>query len=154
MQFLNFSKTIIKNLFSKPVTQNYPMEAAEYPEGSRGHIDIVIDECISCGLCVRNCPTRCLSVDKKAGTWTINRFDCIACGYCTIKCPKKCLHLNKGYQEPSSQKKEAIYQKSPEVMEAERKKAEEIAKKRVAAKKAKEKKEAEEKTKPKASTKS
>ncbi len=150
MQFLSFSKTILKNLFSKPVTQNYPKEPATYPEGSRGHIDISIDDCISCGLCVRNCPTRCLSVNKKAGTWTINRFDCIACGYCTIKCPKKCLYLNKGYQEPMPEKQEAVYQKSPEVMEAERKKAEEIAKKRAAAKKAKEKKEADNNTKQKA----
>ena len=130
----NFTPTVLKNLFSRPVTKNYPAEPAQYPERSRGHIEIDIDECISCGMCVRSCPTGCLAVDRNEGTWTINRFDCIACGYCTIKCPKKCLHLKPGYQTPGMEKKEAVYQKSPEVLEAERAKAAEAASKAAAAK--------------------
>ena len=75
---LNFTGTLLKNLVSKPVTKNYPEEPAVYPERSRGHIVIDVDQCISCGLCVRSCPPRCIKVDKNEGTWTINRFDCIA----------------------------------------------------------------------------
>lgn len=133
---MNFTGTLMKNLFSKPVTKKYPEEPAVYPERMRGHIEIDIDQCISCGLCTRNCPPRCITVDKNAGTWTINRFDCIACGYCTQKCPKKCLHLVPGYQPPGPQKASATYQKSPEVMEAERKKAAEMAARKAAALKA------------------
>ena len=73
---LNFTGTLLKNLVSKPVTKNYPEEPAVYPERSRGHIVIDVDQCISCGLCVRSCPPRCIKVDKNEGTWTINRFDC------------------------------------------------------------------------------
>lgn len=133
---MNFTGTLMKNLFSKPVTKKYPEEPAVYPERMRGHIEIDIDQCISCGLCTRNCPPRCITVDKTAGTWTINRFDCIACGYCTQKCPKKCLHLVPGYQPPGPQKASATYRKSPEVMEAERKKAAEMAARKAAALKA------------------
>ena len=78
--FFTFAKTALKNLISKPVTTQYPDAPIDYPVRSRGHIEIDIDQCISCSLCVRNCPTECLAVDKNAGTWTINRFDCIVCG--------------------------------------------------------------------------
>ena len=90
---LNFTGTLLKNLVSKPITKNYPEEPAVYPERTRGRIVIDIDQCISCGLCVRNCPPRCITVDKNEGTWTINRFDCIACGYCASKCPKKVITM-------------------------------------------------------------
>ena len=53
---LNFTGTLLKNLVSKPITKNYPEEPAVYPERTRGRIVIDIDQCISCGLCVRNCP--------------------------------------------------------------------------------------------------
>lgn len=135
-RIMTFTGTMLKNLFSKPVTKNYPAEPAVYPERSRGHIDIRIDECISCGMCVRSCPTGTLSVDKKAGTWTINRFDCIACGYCASKCPKKCLKLIPGYQKPGRSKAAVTYRKSEEVMEAERQKAAEMAARKAAALKA------------------
>ena len=134
--FLNFTGTLLKNLVTKPVTKNYPEEPAVYPERTRGHIEIDIDQCISCGLCVRSCPPRCIVVDKGAGTWTINRFDCIACGYCASKCPKKCLKLVPGYQTPARKKEADTYQKSPEVMEAERRRMAEMAAKKAAALKA------------------
>ena len=105
---MNFSGTILKNLFSKPVTKNYPAEPAVYPERSRGHIENDFDQCILCGLCMRNCPTGAIVVEKNEGNWKINRFDCIQCGYCTLKCPKKCLSIVPGYQEPGPEKYEEV----------------------------------------------
>ena len=137
MSILKFAPEALSNLFKPPVTTTYPAEPAKYPERSRGHIDITIDECISCGMCVRACPSSALAVDKAQGTWTINRFDCIACGFCVVKCPKKCLTMVPGYQTPDQEKSEVTYQKSPEVMEAERKKREEAAAKAKAAAEAK-----------------
>lgn len=131
---MKFAGQVMKNFFHKPVTKNYPAEPIVYTERNRGHIEIDIDECISCGMCVRSCPPGCLAVSKADGTWTINRFDCIACGYCVLKCPKKCLHLVPGYQEPGTEKKPVTYTKSPEQMEKERIAAEERAKKMAAAK--------------------
>lgn len=136
MGVMKFAPETLKNLFRKPVTTAYPAVEAEYPERSRGHIEISIDDCIGCGMCVRCCPCGTLSVDRIKGTWTIDRFDCIACGYCVSKCPKKCLYMKQGYQEPGPQKGEVTYTKSPEVLEAEAKKREEQAAKAAAAKKA------------------
>ncbi len=104
MAFLKFTKTVLKNLVSEPETLNYPAEPREYPERSRGHIEINIEECIFCGMCMRNCPPRAISVDRAKGTWTINRFDCIQCNYCSVVCPKKCLRIVPGYQTPDSVK--------------------------------------------------
>lgn len=105
---MNFTGTVLKNLFSKPVTKNYPAEPIDYPENSRGHIENDFEQCILCGLCMRNCPTGAIKVEKAEGNWRINRFDCIQCGYCTLKCPKKCLHIVPGYQEPGQEKVEEV----------------------------------------------
>lgn len=104
MGFMPFAGTMLKNLFRKPVTKAYPAEPVQYPEGSRGHIVINIDQCISCSLCALSCPSGAIKVDRKARTWQINRMDCIQCGYCTLKCPKKCLSIVPGYQTPGEEK--------------------------------------------------
>ena len=103
-QFLPFTKQVIKNLFSEPATTQYPFVAREYPERTRGHVDIDKDNCILCGMCMRSCPPGAINVDRAGKTWTINRFDCVQCGYCVEKCPKKCLSITPGYQEPGPEK--------------------------------------------------
>lgn len=101
----SFGKLALKNLFSKPVTTNYPSQPKEYPERTRGHVEINKDNCILCGMCMRSCPPRAITVDRAGLIWTINRFDCVQCGYCVEKCPKKCLSIIPGYAEPMGEKK-------------------------------------------------
>ena len=103
-KYLPFAKTVLKNLFSKPATTAYPFVPKEYPARSRGHVEIRIDDCIMCGMCMRSCPPGAIEVKRAENTWTINRFDCVQCGYCVEKCPKKCLSIIPGYQEPEPKK--------------------------------------------------
>lgn len=103
-QFFTFTKEVMKNLFSKPATTAYPFVPREYPERTRGHVEVNIDDCIMCGMCMRSCPPGAIEVKRAENTWTINRFDCIQCGYCVEKCPKKCLSIIPGYQEPGAKK--------------------------------------------------
>ena len=110
-KIMNFTGTVLKNLFSKQVTINYPAEPMEYPKRSRGHIEIDIDDCILCGLCSRSCPSGALTVDRAAGKWSIDRFDCVQCGYCVEKCPKSCLSIVPGYQEPLPNKTVDVFEK-------------------------------------------
>lgn len=100
----SFAGIALKNLFSKPATTSYPFAPKEYPERTRGHVEIDENACIMCGMCMRSCPPGAINVDKATKTWSINRFDCIQCGYCTDKCPKKCLSIVPGYQEPMAEK--------------------------------------------------
>ncbi len=135
-RIMRFAPTMLKNLFKKPVTVNYPAEPIQFPEHSRGHIEIDIDSCISCNLCALNCPSKAIKVDRVKGTWEISRMDCVQCGFCTSKCPKKCLHIVPGYTSPDREKTNDLFQRDPAIMEAERKKKAEAAAKAAAAKKA------------------
>lgn len=108
---------MLKNLFAKPVTTSYPAAPKEYPERTRGHVEIQIEDCILCGLCMRSCPPGAIQVNRAAGVWSINRFDCIQCGYCVEKCPKKCLSIVPGYTTPE-EKKSITTVKKPEAEEA------------------------------------
>lgn len=102
--FLGFTKTIMKNLFSRPVTTSYPAKTRTYPERTRGHVEIRIEDCIMCGMCMRSCPPGAIEVKRNENIWEIDRFDCIQCGYCVEKCPKKCLSIVPGYAAPDSKK--------------------------------------------------
>ena len=49
------------------------------------------DNCIFCGLCMRNCPQEAITVDRKEKTWVVDHEKCVKCGKCISKCPKKVL---------------------------------------------------------------
>lgn len=111
---MRFAPTAIKNLFSKPVTTSYPEKPYDYPERTRGHVEIDFENCTLCSLCSRVCPPRAIEVDKRSGNWTINYFDCIQCGYCVEKCVKKCLKIVPGYTAPDTEMKVTTHHKDVE----------------------------------------
>jgi NAD-dependent dihydropyrimidine dehydrogenase PreA subunit len=43
------------------------------------------DACISCGVCVPECPVDCIS--EAGGTYVIDADTCIDCGACAPVCP-------------------------------------------------------------------
>ena len=43
-----FTRQVLKDLTSSPVTEAYPFQEASYSDRMRGHISIAIDQCISC----------------------------------------------------------------------------------------------------------
>jgi ech hydrogenase subunit F len=104
MTIMNFTKTILKNLFSKPATTKYPFVKKEYPEGTRGKVEIDIDSCIFCGICSRKCPPNVIEVNREKKEWKIDPFGCISCSACVYACPKKCLFMNQEYTAPAPQK--------------------------------------------------
>ncbi|MFR2666882.1 MAG: hypothetical protein ACLTAJ_13735 [Clostridium sp.] len=46
MRIMKFLDTIIKNVFNKPKTINYPNEEKKNYEITRGHIEIDMDKCV------------------------------------------------------------------------------------------------------------
>lgn len=104
MSMMDFTKTALKNLLSKPATKQYPAVPIDYPDKSRGHVEIDIDKCIMCGICSRKCMSGAITVDRNTKTWSIERMGCVQCQACVNACPKKCLTMAAGYTEPSREK--------------------------------------------------
>ena len=49
------------------------------------------DNCVYCGLCMRNCPEKAITVDRETKIWKVDHNECVKCGMCISKCPKKVL---------------------------------------------------------------
>jgi ech hydrogenase subunit F len=100
MSFFTMAGTTLANLFRKPATRMYPAAGRTYPDTTRGHVEIDVAQCVFCGLCVKNCPTTAISVQRNTKTWSIERLRCIACGSCCEACPKDCLLMGGLYSSP------------------------------------------------------
>jgi formate hydrogenlyase subunit 6/NADH:ubiquinone oxidoreductase subunit I len=104
MAILKIGKMVMGSLFKKPATLMYPVIPREWQERTRGHIDVVMEDCILCGICARKCPTKAITVAKDTKSWAIHRMQCIQCSCCVEVCPKKCLTNENAYTGPSTEK--------------------------------------------------
>ena len=113
MSFMSFASEMLGNLFKPPATSQYPFEPRKVYEADRGKVINNIDNCIFCGMCMRNCPSDAITVDRNARTWKINRFACVQCKESVTTCPKKCLTMDTEYPAPATEKEEEVLQGPP-----------------------------------------
>ena len=76
------------------------------PQNKMPYIDIVVDRCKGCELCVSVCPKKCIELDSNAvNVKGVNPAKyvggCIACGSCVLVCPDVCIEL---YKEEKAKK--------------------------------------------------
>ncbi len=98
-----------KYLFQKKVTYQYPHEKPPLAERFRGMLTFHIDECIACDLCVRACPSACISLEsqrnaqgkKEIQMYTIDFGKCNWCRLCEEACPTnpKSVHHTLEYEQ-------------------------------------------------------
>ncbi len=104
---------IIKNLFTKKATRNYPaVKRTPYPN-VRGELVNDISQCIFCKICQIKCPANCIEVDKEKRTWTYDPMECVYCGICSENCPKKCLSHKSEYRPPVTKREIVILHGEP-----------------------------------------
>ena len=92
---------VLRNFISPKATRRYPREVRAPFEDVRGQLYNEIEKCTFCSICAVKCPSQCITVDKKAATWTCDPFACVYCGICVESCPAQCLHQRVEYRLPA-----------------------------------------------------
>ena len=68
----------------------------------KGYVEISVEGCKGCGLCVENCPTQCLSLNTSDTNsyglyyaYLADEDKCIACQNCAVVCPDAAITVYK-----------------------------------------------------------
>ncbi len=97
---------VLKHLFRRPITEEYPEYKRRLPVRSRARIILTRDpdgdeRCVACYLCSAVCPVSCISMQgaqredgRRFAPWfRINFARCIYCGLCEEACPTLAIQL-------------------------------------------------------------
>jgi len=115
---------ILRHLFSKPDTIQYPDEKPRMPARWRGRIILSRDpdgqeRCVACHLCSAVCPVDCIALqateDEKGRRYPeffrINFSRCIFCGLCEDACPTYAIQLTPDYEMCEYRRQDLVYEK-------------------------------------------
>jgi formate hydrogenlyase subunit 6/NADH:ubiquinone oxidoreductase subunit I len=90
----------MNHLFKKPATIKYPAESANIPDKFRGKLKFYADKCIGCKLCMKDCPSDAIHIEKVGDTFeaVLDLDKCIYCAQCVDTCPKKALEATTKFE--------------------------------------------------------
>jgi len=101
---------VIKNMFRKPVTIQYPEERLQVAEKFRGRQFLRLDKCIGCHMCSEVCPEKCIKMvekDEKGNDLPRNKHRpsvdysaCMFCNLCVDVCPADAILGTKEFKMP------------------------------------------------------
>jgi formate hydrogenlyase subunit 6/NADH:ubiquinone oxidoreductase subunit I len=94
-------REVLGSLGKSVATITYPAVKVEMPDKFRGRIVFHSSRCIGCKLCVRDCPSEAITIDKvgeKRFEATIDLDRCIYCGQCVDSCNKDALESSRDFE--------------------------------------------------------
>jgi len=97
---------VLRSLFKKTATVDYPFKKLEVPEGFRGTPFLHPELCIACGACERDCPAEAIEITPVGGVektfkMVIHNDRCIHCAQCVDSCPttpKKAMDMDAAFE--------------------------------------------------------
>jgi formate hydrogenlyase subunit 6/NADH:ubiquinone oxidoreductase subunit I len=92
---------VLRSLFQKPATVDYPAKPLPMPEAFRGQLKFDPSKCIGCLLCMKDCPSNAIQIKKiadKKFEMDIDLGKCIYCGQCVDSCVKKALAITPRFE--------------------------------------------------------
>ena len=94
-------REVLGSFTKKPATISYPALKVQMPDRFRGKIVYHAQRCIGCMLCVRDCPSEAIAINKvgeKRWEAIIMMDRCVYCGQCVSSCNKDALESSKDYE--------------------------------------------------------
>lgn len=98
---------VLRHLFRRPITRQYPEEPTPLAPRFRGYDFAWVEErCTGCATCAKACPHGCIEIvthPKEDGRYSIDLFDidvgkCMVCGLCVEACPYDALFMGRGFE--------------------------------------------------------
>jgi NAD(P)H-quinone oxidoreductase subunit I len=92
MRLAVFLPELLRSLFKKPNTVDYPFKKLDVPKDFRGTPFLHPEICIACRACERDCPAEAIEITavveaEKKFKMIIHNDRCIHCAQCVDSCP-------------------------------------------------------------------
>lgn len=97
----------LKHSLAMDITIQYPEEKPFLEDRYRGSLVYQYEKCIACGLCIKACPNRVLTLEtfvpegskkKQVSRYTIDRQYCLFCNLCVEICPTATLYFSHNFE--------------------------------------------------------
>lgn len=106
-----------KRFFAKKITQDYPDVMPDITPRSHGSFVFYPDRCISCGICVNECPNDVIKLEtsknaqgkKVLEKYSMNLGYCLFCGFCVDSCPKSAINWKTDFELACFSREGAVY---------------------------------------------
>jgi formate hydrogenlyase subunit 6 len=103
MRIAAFVPELLRHLFKKPATVDYPFRKLAVPKDFRGTPFLHPETCIVCRACERDCPAEAIEIvevnaAEKRFKMTIHNDRCVHCAQCVDSCPTDAMKMDDKFE--------------------------------------------------------